>query len=624
MDVYKGRWDTNNVRGATILARMIRILFAILLLSIPALAQPPAPLIANVSGRNTTSLNGSWHVIMDQYDVGAVNYDGKTNDNGFFRNARPKTKSDLIEYDFDRSHLLKVPGDWNTQRPELLFYEGTVWYEKPFQYRKQPGKRIFLHVGAANYHSKIGVNGKVVCEHEGGFTPFNCEVTPLLADGENFVVIYVNNTRRREAVPTLSTDWWNYGGLTRDVQLVEVPDTFIEDYLVQIRPGNRDQIAGRVKLSSKTAGQSVTVRIPELSFEKTVPTDSNGIANLASAVSGLKLWSPEQPKLYRVEISSPSDKVADEIGFRTIEVRGRDILLNGSPIFLRGISVHEEAPYRSGRAFSEDDAPTLLGWVKELGGNFVRLAHYPHNENMLRMADRMGLLVWSEIPVYWLIDWENPATLANARNQLTENITRDKNRAAIIIWSVGNETPIVPPRNTFLRELVQTARKLDSTRLVSAALQVHTSQGATRVIDDPLGADLDVLGLNEYIGWYGGTTQDIDVATWQTPYNKPLVMSEFGAGAVYGFHADPETRFSEEFQEAVYQHQLKMLDRIPFLRGTSPWILMDFRSPRRLLPGIQDYFNRKGLVSDRGEKKKAFYVLQKWYEGKRAASQSGP
>jgi beta-glucuronidase len=603
---------------------MTRNFFALLLLSIPAIAQPPAPLIANVSGRNTTSLNGSWHAIMDQYDVGALNYDGKTNDNGFFLNAKPKTKSDLIEYDFDRSQVLKVPGDWNTQRAELLFYEGTVWYEKTFQYRKHPGKRIFLHVGAANYHSKIGVNGKVVCEHEGGFTPFNCEVTSLLTDGDNFLVIYVNDTRRREAVPTLSTDWWNYGGLTRDVQLVEVPDTFIEDYLVQIKPGNRDQIAGWVQLSSKTAGQNVTVRIPELSFEKTLPTNSSGVANLAFSVSGLKLWSPEQPKLYRVEISSPTDKVADEIGFRTIEVRGRDILLNGSPIFLRGISVHEEAPYRSGRAFSEDDARTLLGWVKELGGNFVRLAHYPHNENMLRMADRMGLLVWSEIPVYWLIDWANPATLANARNQLTENITRDKNRAAIIIWSVGNETPIVPPRNAFMRELVQTARKLDSTRLISAALQVHTSQGSTRVIDDPLGADLDVLGLNEYIGWYGGTNEDIAAAAWQTPYNKPLVMSEFGGGAVYGFHADPETRFSEEFQEALYQYQLKMLDRIPFLRGTSPWILMDFRSPRRLLPGIQDYFNRKGLVSDRGEKKKAFYVLQKWYEGKRTASQSAP
>ena len=192
-----------------------------------------------------------------------------------------------------------------------------------------------------------------------------------------------------------------------------------------------------------------------------------------------------------------------------------------------------------------------------------------------------------------------------------------KGTAAIVIWSVGNETPIIPERTAFMHELVQTVRTLDTSRLISAALQVHKNEGNTRTIDDPLGAELDVLGLNQYIGWYGGTFQDIDDAVWQTPYNKPLVISEFGADAQYGNHADPQTRFSEEYQEALYEHTVGMLDRISFLRGTSPWILMDFRSPRRLLPGVQDYFNRKGLVSDRGEKKKAFYVVQKWYAEKK-------
>lgn len=594
-----------------------RLLLLLLLLSADLLAQRPAPLIANVNGRTTISLNGTWHSIVDQYDVGAVNYDGKSNARGFFGNAKPQNKSDLIEYSFERSELLKVPGDWNSQHASLFFYEGTVWHEKTFTYKKQAGKRVFLYIGAANYLARVGVNGKVVCEHEGGFTSFNCEVSSQLVDGENFVVIYVNNTRKREAVPTLSTDWWNYGGLTRDVHLVEVPNQFIQDYSLQLKPGTRDRLTGWVKLSGASAGQKIAIRIPEISIEKSFNTDATGTARISLSVQGLKLWRPDQPKLYRVEVISASDNIADEIGFRTIEVKGRDILLNGSPVFLRGISIHEEAPYRSGRAFSEDDARTLLGWANELGANFVRLAHYPHNENMVRMADRMGLMVWSEIPVYWLIDWKNQATLVNARNQLTENITRDRNRASIVIWSVGNETPILPERTDFMRQLVATARKLDSTRLISAALQVHTSQGATRVIDDPLGADLDVLGLNEYIGWYGGTTKDIDEAIWQTPYNKPLIVSEFGASAVYGFHADPETRFSEDFQESIYLHQVKMLDRISFLRGASPWILMDFRSPRRLLPGVQDYFNRKGLVSGRGEKKKAFFILQKWYAGKK-------
>jgi beta-glucuronidase len=411
------------------------------------------------------------------------------------------------------------------------------------------------------------------------------------------------------------TDWWNYGGLTRDVELVKVPQEFVQDYSLQVERGTRQRITGWVKLSAKSAGP-ITVRIPELSIQQSAEPDESGIAKFTFEVAHLQPWSPENPKLYDVEISTATDSVKDQIGFRTIEVRGKDILLNGKPVFLRGVSIHEEAPYRSGRAYSEEDARTLLGWAKELGANFVRLAHYPHNENMLRMADRMGLMVWSEVPVYWGIDWENPSTLANAEAQLTDSITRDRNRASIIIWSVGNETPVTEPRTQFMRAMVATARKLDSTRLVSAALQVQHSEGSTRVIDDPLGADLDVLGCNEYIGWYEGTADDADKAAWKTPYDKPLIISEFGAGAKYGLHGDPDTRFTEEFQANVYEHQIKMLDRIDFLRGTTPWILMDFRSPRRLLPGIQDYYNRKGLLSENGEKKKAFYILQKWYQEK--------
>ncbi len=547
---------------------------------------------------------------------------------GFFLNAKPQTPQDLIEYSFDKSETLNVPGDWNTQRPSLLFYEGTIWYEKSFSYHPKPRTRVFLYLGAANYSSALGVNGTVVCDHEGGFTSFNCEVTPALHDGENFVVIYVNNTRKAEAVPTLATDWWNYGGVTRDVQLVEVPERFIQDSFVHLVPGTRDQVAGWVKLGGALTHPTVTVRIPELALERTVAANSTGVAEFSFSDKRLQLWSPDHPKLYKVEIESSADgakdKIEDEIGFRSIAVRGRDILLNGAPIFLRGVSIHEEAPYRSGRAYSDEDARTLLGWAKELGANFVRLAHYPHNEHMLRMADRMGLMGWSEIPVYWSIAWDNPATLANAQNQLADNITRDKNRASIVIWSVGNETPVTEARTKFMQTLVKTARGLDSTRLLAAALQVQHRDGTTRVIDDPLGRDLDVLGCNEYIGWYEGKPADADKANWQSPYDKPLIMSEFGGSARAGWHGSSDVRFTEEWQEDLYKHQTAMLDRIPFLRGTSPWILMDFRSPRRLLPGVQDYYNRKGLISDQGTKKKAFYVLKNWYERKGMVERPAP
>jgi beta-glucuronidase len=321
-----------------------------------------------------------------------------------------------------------------------------------------------------------------------------------------------------------------------------------------------------------------------------------------------------------VTVAAETDTVKDQIGFRAIEVKGTNILLNGKSVFLRGVSIHEEAPFRGGRAFSEADARTLLGWAKELGCNFVRLAHYPHSENMVREAERMGLLVWSETPVYWTIEWENAETYVNASNQLSESIARDKNRAAIILWSVANETPVGDARNEFLRKLVRHVRAMDPTRLVTAAMLHHGDFGAgqsgTELIDDPVGADLDVFGCNEYIGWYDGLPEKADRTEWKSTYEKPLIMSEFGGDALFGLHGDALTRWSEEYQENLFQHQVAMLSKIPFLRGTTPWVLMDFRSPRRTLPNIQDFFNRKGLVSLRGDKKKAFFVMQEFYRKK--------
>jgi beta-glucuronidase len=296
-----------------------------------------------------------------------------------------------------------------------------------------------------------------------------------------------------------------------------------------------------------------------------------------------------------------------------VETRGTEILLNGKPIFLRGISVHAEAPYRTGRANTDKDAETLLGWAKELGCNFVRLAHYPHDETMLRAADRMGVLVWSENPVYWALEFDNPKVLAKAEQQLDEEIGTSRNHAAIILWSMANETPNTDARTQFIETLAKRARELDPTRLITAALLVR-SEGNTKIVDDKLGAALDVIGTNEYIGWYEQKPETADGTEWRINYQKPLIMSEFGGDAKAGLHGDENERWTEEYQANIYRHQLGMLNRIPQLRGMSPWILMDFRSPNRPLAGIQDEFNRKGLISDQGEKKAAFFVLQKAYK----------
>jgi beta-glucuronidase len=601
--------------------RLILIPLLILGGALTAQAQD-ADLITNVGGRATTSLDGNWRTIVDPYENGYYDYRLQPSREGYFRNQKPRDKSDRVEYDFDSSPELSVPGDWNSQDDRLFFYEGTLWYKKSFDYAPKPGTRLFLHFGAANYTADVYLNGEKVGAHEGGFTPFNFEVTKLVRPGENFVVVKVDNKRRRDAVPTVNTDWWNYGGLTRDVTFVEVPETFVRSYFVQLEKGSRRRVTGWVRLDGAAAGRRVTVAIPEANVSRTFTADANGYAAV-SFEADLALWSPENPKLYDVVISCETDTVRDRIGFRTIEVRGRDILLNGEPVFLRGICAHEEAPIRGGRAWSPEDARVLFGWAKELECNFVRLAHYPHSENMVRAADEMGLLLWSEVPVYWTIQWENPQTYALAEAQLTEMIARDRNRASIILWSLANETPLSEPRLTFLAKLAARARSLDPTRLITAALEQHYIDEKTVMIDDPLGKHLDVLGCNEYIGWYGGLPPKADTIEWRTVYDKPLIMSEFGADALYGLRGDALTRWTEDYQASLYEHQIGMLKKIPFLRGTTPWILADFRSPRRPLPGVQDYWNRKGLVSSRGEKKRAFFVLRDFYrevKGRQAAA----
>jgi len=584
----------------------------------PAAAAPTA--LGFADGRAGQSFDGAWHVIVDPYDNGLLDYRNQPRPNGYFEDAPPRNRSDLVEYDFARSPTLNVPGDWNTQRPELLYYEGTIWYERRFDAAPSAnGTRQFVQFGAAAARAIVWLNGRRLGAHEGGFTPFAFEVTGELRPQGNSLVVMVNNRRWPEAIPAMNTDWWNYGGLTRGVRLVETPAVFIRAARVQCARSDPHRIAGFVALDGARGPTPVTIAIPGANARATVTTDAAGRAAFDFAAAPA-LWSPESPKLYDVTITAGGDSVHDQIGFRTIETAGTEIRLNGRPIFLRGISLHEEALVRGGRATSRADAEALLGLAKELGCNFVRLAHYPHNEEMTRAADRMGLLVWSEIPVYWTIAWNDKTTLANARQQLGEEIARDANRAAVVLWSVGNETPVTEARTRFLRTLVADARAADPTRLLTAALEHHPAGAYGERIDDPLGADLDVLGLNEYVGWYDGLPAKCDTLAWSAAYDKPIVVSEFGADAKAGLHGDALTRFSEEYQAELYRRQLAMLRKVPAVRGISPWILVDFRSPRRPLPGVQDGWNRKGLVANDGTKKQAFGVLRDAYQALAAGS----
>lgn len=565
-------------------------------------------LLQNTDARTHHSLNGQWSVIVDPFDVGDKRQ--------FYNDASQGAPSELLEYNFDSARKLSVPGDWNTQGDDLFYYEGTVWYQRDLNLDKQEDKTYLLYFGAVNYLASVYLNGELVGQHEGGFTPFQFDVTDDLSDGHNTVVVKVNNRREADYIPTMSTDWWNYGGITRPVKLIELENRYIADYAFEYVSGEQPKINVRVETAGDTNGEGqVQVAIPELDISTSISLNDRGIGETTLSVEPT-LWTPGSPKLYATRLAYEGALVTDKIGFRDIEVDGTDILLNGEPVFLRGISLHEEVPYGAGRAWSEEHARTLLTWAKEMGGNYVRLAHYPHNETMVRMADELGLLVWSEIPVYWDIQFDNDEVYKKAEQQFTEMLVRDKNRASVIMWSVANETPKNDTRTQFLSALVDSVRELDPTRLVTAAINTQSTTEYGRRIDDPFAEKVDVIGINTYCGWYHDTPEECADYRWVSDYDKPIIVSEFGAGALQGNHGDADEVFTEENQVKVYRYNLEMLDNMEHLRGVSPWILKDFLSPRRPLAHIQDYWNRKGLLSENGIKKKAWYVMHDWYKKK--------
>ena len=584
--------------------------------------QPLQTLLVGVDHRtDVTSLDGDWHYLVDYPPFRSLyTGTGAINDRGYALNSHPNITSGPHndEYDFATAPTLKVPGDWNTQVPQLFSYEGVVFYERDFDVEPKPGTRTFLHIGAANYRSHVWVNRKRVCDHEGGFTPFDCELTAVLHPGSNFVVIGVDATRLQDGIPSVGYDWYNYGGLTRDVSLVSVPTVFIDDYDIHLahglawQPGNTE-LTGYVHVLDAPVGTPVTIDIPEAGARTTVNTGADGNASFSVKAVRLTLWSPETPKLYKVSLSSGADKLTDDIGFRDIRVDGTRILLNGKAVFLKGVNLHAEAPIRGGRTDNDQDVATMFSYLKDLNANFVRLCHYPHDERMTRTADREGIMVWSEVPNYWDLSFKKPEVYAKSATMLNEMMRRDRNKASVIMWSIANETGNRPDRTKFLSDLAAQARRLDPSRLITAALNTDTRKDGQGTLVDPLTDVLDVVGLNEYMGWYGDKPEDADTIHWTLP-QKPLIMSEFGAEAKIGNHGPVTQRWTEEQQAYVYQHQLVMFSKIPQLRGTTPWVLLDFRSTTRNIPILQDGYNRKGLLSEDGKKKQAFLIMRKAYK----------
>lgn len=631
--------------------------------------QAADPVLGLIDSRQRQSLNGAWQLTVDPMQIGMPN----TFRPGFLQNQRPVTGMELIEYDVEAGPAIRVPGDFNSQMERLFFYQGQVWYFRKFDWQPQADTRQHLWFGGANFETTVYVNGATIGRHRGGYVPFSFDVTDHLREGSNDLLVAVNNTLNDASVPTARTDWWPYGGLTRDVALVSTPAAFVRNASIWLEDHVSGRIQARVQTANMAAGESVTVSIEELGVAASGTVDESGNASVIFSASPA-LWTPESPRLYDVSFSAASDRVTDRVGFRTIATRGKQILLNGKPIKLRGVAAHEEPIGEAGVSYTRAHAERLLSEVKALNGNFMRAAHYPHSRYLAQVADELGVMLWEEVPVYWNIQWENADTLDLARDQIRRLIERDWNRASVIIWSVANETPYSEPRMTFLKQLITDCRTLDGSRLVSAALlggldkfdqlaqhlaaralqrtdlseaqhAIFTSvlagagdhpPGADDVmtleIDDPLGEFVDIVAYNEYFGWYysaalakmlsvdEGLIRELMLAHMRVQritsnVDKPIHMSEFGAGAKFGNRGGEALIWTEEYQALVYQRQLEMLAASDQVQGLSPWVLKDFRAMLRTHPTVQQFYNRKGLVDPDGNRKQAFSIMQTFYAG---------
>ncbi|MWN75558.1 glycoside hydrolase family 2 [Labilibaculum sp. A4] len=568
--------------------------------------------MVNVQSRNLTSLNGKWKVIIDPTGIGDWRQ--------VWQEKKPQKKTDFVEYSFEGGPELDVPGDFNTQMPELTYFEGTVWYKKQFSHTKREDKRLFLYFGAVNYLADVYLNGEKIGSHEGGFTPFQFEITNKVKEGNNTLIVKVNNQRKENGLPGVGYDWLNFGGITRDVGLIETNNVFIEDYFIQLKKGSLNNVLGWVQLNGAKTNQKITIKIPELNLNYKTKTDDKGFANIEFS-SKFTLWSPENPKIYKVAIESETDAVDDNIGFRSIEVKGSEIFLNKKPIFLKAVNIHEENPFKGSRAFSKEDAGILLNAAKELGCNLVRLAHYPHSENMIKEAEKMGLMVWDELPIYQHIKFSDSLVPKKMEMMLKEMVTRDKNRAAVAIWSLSNETySSTPNRNDALISLTQKCKAMDSTRLISHVINTQGYGDNTFTVRDSLYKYSDIVAINEYIGWYIPWQGKPSDTKWEIDFpNKPVFISEFGGEALYGNNdlpSDEASNWTEGYQEQIYKDQVKMFKTIPNLAGVCPWILFDYKSLSRMNQIYQNGYNRKGLISENGEKKKAWYIMSRYYKGK--------
>ncbi len=494
-----------------------------------------------------------------------------------------------------------LPACWNTLSEGGIKpydrYEGFFWFFKQFPLSIEPEKQYFLHFKGINYYCKVWFNGIYLGDHEGGFLPFKLKVPSQVLQENNCLAIEVENLRKADRIPSLIYDWYNWGGIHRDIELLIVPKERVESIHIiteSIAPTSAD-LKVSYKITTRKPIKWAIVQEGKIILEgRHLAPDLMGSFRIK--IPDPQYWSPSSPVLYQfqAQISAEGEPICETFGIRTIEVRQSGIFLNNKKIKIRGVSMHEELmPY--GRAIPKEERLKDLRMIKKLGLNTLRTAHYSHDQAVIELADQIGILILEEIPLYWYCDFRNPVVFKLAAQMITDLIHRDFNHPSVILWSIGNEIPIENRIcDRFIRQLMAHTKKIDPSRIVTYV--------SSRMFQE---VPSDLPCLNLYFGWYMFSERNLNLVLdviHQKNTRQPLLITEFGADAQFKFHSKGYQKFSEEKQASIVTHSIETFNSKEYIAGWIIWIYRDFRSVLRTNP-YQQGFNRKGLFSDKNEPK---------------------
>ncbi len=532
-----------------------------------------------------------------------------------------------------------APASWNDQIPELRDFLGPAWYSTRFH---RPwgweGRRVALHFASVNYLAHVWLNGVHLGHHEGGHLPFQFDITPHLQE-DNLLVVRVDGRLARNRVPPgqvedpldshqigilppATFDFFPFCGIQRPVHLVATAPVSLADLTVTTGiQGRTGLVQVQAALQGGAGGLRFTLAGQGARWVTEIPSGGSPQGELA--IPEARLWSPETPHLYALTVELlDGRRVVDRyqlpVGIRTVAVEGDRLLLNGEPVVLRGFGRHEDFPV-VGRGFLppvmvKDQA--LLAWI---GANSFRTSHYPYAEEELHLADRLGFLVIDETPAVGLFFQEEglERRLALCRQFTRELIARDKNHPSVIAWSLANEPRSLRPAAVpFFRELYRLARSLDPTRPITIVSDLATQEESFDFFD--------LVCLNLYRGWYqeSGRLEEGFAAfasildETHARFGKPILVTEFGADAIPGHHALPPEMFSEEYQAALLQGYVQVMEARPFVAGQHVWNLCDFKTAQGVKRPMA--LNFKGVFTrDRRPKLAAHRLRALWKKGER-------